>query len=386
MKVLFIFSLFLLTVSFCVANSRLGVTPKRLYEYVDLNNRTVREWMTLDQILAIVAECGKADQSRAQAHGGFFDVTDTQEVVQAASLAIDYPKSLRFKTLVESNYIPKINMNFVTATITGLSAFLTRYYISDTGKDSAAWIYERYRSYIGSNSRCSVASHSHSWVQPSIIGRIQGKVSNELVIVGAHQDSIRTGNQPALQAPGADDDASGTATIMECFRLLCSDPNFYPDYTIEFHAYAAEEVGLRGSQAIANDYAARRGNNVITVVGMLQIDMDGYRAGDPAVITDYVDSPLTTFLRLVIGNGNSANPTGYCTIPFTTSTCGYACSDHASWYRANYPACFPFESTMSRSNPYIHTATDTLSRLDAALMQQFVRMVLGFIYELSHKW
>ena len=70
---------------------------------------------------------------------------------------------------------------------------------------------------------------------------------------------------------------------------------------MEFHAYAAEEVGLRGSQAIAQAYSALGRQ----VVSMLQLDMTCWpypEVGDKAqigVITDYTSPALTEFIRQV---------------------------------------------------------------------------------------
>jgi leucyl aminopeptidase len=59
---------------------------------------------------------------------------------------------------------------------------------------------------------------------------------------------------PLLPAPGADDDCSGTVTILEAFRVL-AESGFTPkDGPVEFHWNAAEEGGNLGSQAIAHYY------------------------------------------------------------------------------------------------------------------------------------
>ena len=69
------------------------------------------------------------------------------------------------------------------------------------------------------------------------------------------------------RSPGADDDASGTVTILEAFRSLVS-ANWSPvGRAVEFHWYAAEEGGLLGSQEVARHYAS----NNYTIVGMLQV-------------------------------------------------------------------------------------------------------------------
>src|SRR5436305_2650424 len=69
----------------------------------------------------------------------------------------------------------------------------------------------------------------------------------------------------------ADDDGSGTVTILEAFRTLVNG-QFKPDRPVEFHWYSAEEAGLLGSQAIALEYE-KEGKDV---VGMLQVFKDLY--------------------------------------------------------------------------------------------------------------
>jgi leucyl aminopeptidase len=71
-----------------------------------------------------------------------------------------------------------------------------------------------------------------------------------LTIIGAHQDSMNY-LFPLLPAPGADDDCSGTVSILEAFRVLAESGFIPTNGPVEFHWYAAEEGGLLGSQAVA---------------------------------------------------------------------------------------------------------------------------------------
>lgn len=99
----------------------------------------------------------------------------------------------------------------------------------------------------------SLEYFTHPFRQSSIIARFEPKVRNfsqPLTILGAHQDSANY-LFPLLPAPGADDDCSGTVSILEAFRVL-AEAGFVPkNGPVEFHWYAAEEGGLLGSQAIA---------------------------------------------------------------------------------------------------------------------------------------
>jgi len=252
-----------------------------------------------------------------------------------------------------------------------LSAYNTRYYGSETGKQAAQWIKSEFEKEAGGS--VSVDFFPHSWLQPSVIARIHGTgdFAQELVIIGAHEDSI---NGASGRAPGADDDASGVSCVLEAFRILV-EAGFQPDRTIEFQTYSAEEVGLRGSLDIASKYQ----EDGKQVYSMMQLDMTMYDAGSATphigIMTDNTNADLTTFLRKLVET--------YSTLPWKDTQCGYGCSDHASWNRAGYPACMPFESQMNFINRAIHTPNDVLSKLDLEHGAEFVKVALGYLVELS---
>jgi len=265
-----------------------------------------------------------------------------------------------------------LSVDNILDSIRTLSSYTTRYYTSATGVTSSNDLAQKYAQFAV-KPIVEVDQYVHgAWPQRSIIARIRGsRAPNEIVIIGGHIDSTSNG----ATAPGADDDASGSSTVLEVFRVLATDPRFVPERTLEFHGYAAEEVGLRGSQQIADSYAAEDKN----VIAMLQLDMTGYvRAGTTpsvGIITDYTHPQLSAFVRTLVPE--------YTSLPFVNTACGYGCSDHASWNRAGYPAAFTFEAAFSNSNPYIHTPNDQFSRLSTAHMNQISRLALSFAVELS---
>ena len=190
------------------------------------------------------------------------------------------------------------------------SAFHTRYYKSDYGAQSSAWLFDKVAGMISksgaTHNGAEVKTFVHPWGQNSIIAAIPGK-TNKTIVIGAHQDSINLFLPSILAAPGADDDGSGTVTILEALRVLLKSDDIIEGNatnTIEFHWYSAEEGGLLGSQAIFKEYE-RQGRDV---KAMLQQDMTGYTgdtfaAGKPesvGVITDFVDPGLTEFVKKVV--------------------------------------------------------------------------------------
>lgn len=190
------------------------------------------------------------------------------------------------------------------------TSFHTRYYKSETGIESAEWLYGQVSEVVhdsgASEYGATVERFDHAWGQFSIIARIPGQ-SNNTVVLGAHQDSINLFLPSILAAPGADDDGSGTVTILEALRALLRSETISQgkaENTIEFHWYSAEEGGLLGSQAVYSQYKKDQRE----VKAMLQQDMTGYvqgtlDAGLPesvGVIVDYVDQGLTNFIKDVI--------------------------------------------------------------------------------------
>jgi len=320
--------------------------------------------MTQESVYKLELECG--------AGRGFMDITDFQDLGSIPVQVFDIPTKIQHEAEVRP-LLPLLSSKAVGESIAALSAFTTRYYRDVTGRQGAEWLYNQYRAYSSHRTDITVELFPHSWVQPSVIARIEGSgpQKDEIVVIGGHLDSISNG----ATAPGADDDASGSSTVLEIFRVL-SGNNFKPLRTIEFHGYAAEEAGLLGSQDIASKYAAAGKK----VVSMMQFDMTGYvRPGTTptiGVVTDFTSPALTTFLRLLAA-------TYIPTVSQTDTRCGYACSDHASWTRAGYLSSFPFEGLFGNSNPNIHTIRDILAHIDLEHSLAFAKLGLSYVVELS---
>ncbi|ASB49075.1 M20/M25/M40 family metallo-hydrolase [Alkalitalea saponilacus] len=211
---------------------------------------------------------------------------------------------------------------------------------------------------------------------PSVIMSVPGSDEpDEIVIIGAHLDSTVPPNNGL--APGADDNASGVATITEVARILF-EINYVPAKTIEFMAYSAEEVGLIGSAEIASSYREKDKN----VIAYVNFDMTNYKGStkDVYLMTDsYNSSNLNSFLMELMDYYNS---TGEHQIEYSTTICNYGCSDNYSWSEAGYEAAFPFEAKLDESNPNIHTINDTYSFMGNSLhAAKFAKLGLQFIIE-----
>lgn len=258
--------------------------------------------------------------------------------------------------------------------IVKLSSFKNRYYQSATGVEAAEWIAEQAKKITASRNDVTVELFKHAkWAQPSVIVTIKG-TSPETIVVGGHLDSISGFSGGDNLAPGADDNASGISTWLEVLRILI-DNNYQPTKTLQFMGYAAEEVGLRGSNEIAQKYNA----NKIPVIGVVQLDMTNFKGGDKSIylMTDYTNAAQNSFLGTLIDE--------YVKVPWGFDKCGYGCSDHASWHGQGYSASMPFESPMRTYNQKIHTPNDKIdiSGNHANHAVPFAKLALSFVVELD---
>lgn len=211
---------------------------------------------------------------------------------------------------------------------------------------------------------------------PSVILTIDGaNTPDEFVIIGGHIDS--TANPNNDDAPGADDNASGIASLNEMVRVLL-EKNFVPNRSIEVMAFAAEEIGLVGSAEIAEEYAT----NGVNVLAFVQFDMTGFNGSnsDIYITTDpYNSASLNNYLTDLMDHYNASGAHSF-TYGFTE--CGYGCSDHASWADNGFEAAFPFEAAFGDHNFNIHSSDDTYSFFNTPQHSvKFTKLGLEFIIE-----
>jgi len=266
----------------------------------------------------------------------------------------------------------------IETTIVTLSGFANRYYMSQGGVDASHWLMQKWTAIAAGRPDITVEQFVHSgYRQPSVVLTIAGSdKASQAIVMGAHLDSILVSKMSETAvAPGADDDASGVASLTEALRAMVEN-GYKPRRTIYMIAYAAEEVGLRGSQEIARSFKEKK----MDVVGVLQLDMTNYKgsANDIYLLTDYTDSQQNDFLAQLLRTYLPDLKFGY-------DKCGYACSDHASWSAQGYAASMPFESSLSRRNPYIHSTKDTFasSGNQAGHALKFARLAAAYAVELG---
>lgn len=189
----------------------------------------------------------------------------------------------------------------------------------------------------------------------NIIGIKRGTRSpNEIVVVGGHADSVK-------QSPGANDNASGTAAVLEAARILAAVPTAR---TIHFIGFGAEEIGLVGSRFYVQ-------NRTGTIVGMVNMDMVGRgpslmvgNAGNDATVVELAERVA---MRLEIR--------------VSRFRLREAASDHFSFEQAGIPAVF----LHTGDDDAIHTPGDVFDRVSPQLVAQAASLAAGTTLELANR-
>lgn len=216
----------------------------------------------------------------------------------------------------------------------------------------------------------------------NIIAEVRGSTRpDEIIVIGAHYDS-------AVGSPGADDNASGVAALLELARL---QRETRPERTIRFIAFVNEEPPWFQREQMGSLFNARnsrkRGDRI---VAMLSLETIGFYSDRPKsqqypppfslfypdtgnFIAFVADLRSRSLLRRVIGSFRTTTPfpsEGLAAPGFIT---GIDWSDHWSFWQEGYPALMITDTALFRY-PHYHDSSDTPDKLD---YERMARVVAG---------
>lgn len=215
-----------------------------------------------------------------------------------------------------------------------------------------------------------------STTQRNIIGTISGNVTGGgIIVIGAHYDSISIDpNDPTYPAPGANDDASGIAALIEMANILSQKQH---RATILFVAFGAEEVGRMGSKAFINQYRS------IPFNYMLNMDIIGSSTGPNGQIDDNhlrifsagpESSPSRQLARAVYWIDFTMTPDMIIELQDIEDRIGRY-SDHMSFSEAGFPAIRFIESLEDRGRQ--HTPQDVIGDVQATYLRRTTQSILA---------
>lgn len=218
------------------------------------------------------------------------------------------------------------------------------------------------------------------------------KVPQEIIVVGAHYDSI-------AGTPGANDNASAVAALLAIARLLAG--NTYPR-TVRLVAFANEEPPFFYSDEMGSMvYAARSRQRGEQIMAMLALETIGYYTDIHG--SQHYPFPFSFFYPDTgnfigfVGNLSSRHLVRRVVGTFRASTAfpseglaapgwmmGVHWSDHWSFWQAGYPAVMVTDTALFRYQHY-HAATDTPEKLDYPGLARVTRGLVDVVAELAGK-
>ncbi|MFI5709059.1 M20/M25/M40 family metallo-hydrolase [Kribbella sp. NPDC051620] len=188
-----------------------------------------------------------------------------------------------------------------------------------------------------------------------------GAGARGLVLITAHLDSINLAGGPGGNAPGADDNASGSAGVLELGRLIASRKW---EHDVRLILFGGEEEGLYGSKQYVAALPAVERSRIRAV-----LNMDMIASKNSATPTVLLEGAAVSSGQIDDLAAAAATYTG---LKVETSLSPFA-SDHVPFNNAGVPAVLTIEGADS-ANGHIHSANDKLEFLDWSLASEILRM------------
>ncbi len=228
-----------------------------------------------------------------------------------------------------------------------LQDYGTRYSSTDNFDTACDWVQTQFESHGLTTFQQTFPMSGYNC--QNVIAELPGRVdSTKIYIICGHLDSISP--YATTNAPGADDNASGSAAVLEAARIL-SGYDF--SYTIRFICFGGEEQGLWGSEYYAGLAAAASED----IIGVVNLDMIYYGPSGHDVLWVPYNSQSTGLALAFEAISDTYVPALTVDIEYSPGT---TYSDHSSFWNEGYAALLGIEEEVY-SNPYYHQTTDILS-------------------------
>ena len=200
----------------------------------------------------------------------------------------------------------------------------------------------------------------------NVIATQLGKTNpDNIYIICAHYDSVA--------GYCADDNASGTATVLEIARILSTQ---CLDNTIVYALWDEEEIGLVGAQYYANQAAANNDN----ILGVLNIDMMGYDGNnDNNFDIDVRDVANSLTMKDDIISILNTPEYGF-SLTVNVVNPGTSSSDHSRFWNKDYSAVLVGESWETNDEtPFYHSSNDRYSTLNFPYFHELSKLIMGYM-------
>lgn len=275
-----------------------------------------------------------------------------------------------------------IKADSLEAHLNWLQAMGTRFALAENHRDVAIRIRNKFRGMGYADAELdsfflnrTYRNVSYSQWQYNVIAVLRGQNDPDSAsILGSHYDSILGTGDPFTAAPGAHDNATGTAATLEVARVM-KKSGFMPDNSIVFIAFGAEELGLHGS----NHYATDPGEFSGKISFMLNNDMIGYETGnDPAAWqVNILDYPNSTGLR----SQAERIIVRYTSLGYINDNTYNRYSDSYPFAQRGYKALF-FSAV--DNDPFYHTINDVAANINFDYCREVTKVSCAILLEKNY--
>ncbi|HEU4504699.1 MAG TPA: M28 family peptidase [Nitrospira sp.] len=226
---------------------------------------------------------------------------------------------------------------------------------------------------LGSQSRRTDAIVEMKWTSVvktgtlfNVMSIIRGYAhdSDETVLLGAHRDHF--GQQAGLLFAGADDNASGTAVLLEVARLFALAPA-PPKRSVLFLSFSGEEQGLLGSRL----YIEQPIVPLSKTTGMINVDHAGAGNGRLTVGVVGFEKSLAQRVGEMTGLSDKLDVFGY-----------FPGGDHVPFKEAGVPTVAVVSGGV---HPHFHQPTDTVETVNPEILQSVARYVFALTWQLANQ-
>lgn len=209
-------------------------------------------------------------------------------------------------------------------------------------------------------------THQIPGVLNNVLGLLPGQdpiLRNEIILIGAHRDHF--GEQAGLRFPGADDNASGTAVMLEVARCLTEDAKKLKR-SILFISFDGEERGLLGSRR----YVTNPGVPLDRTMAMINLDHVGVGNGTLTVGVTRLDNSIAQQAATHAGLTKKIKLYGY-----------FPGGDHVPFYEVGVPTITIVSAGV---HPHFHQPSDTTKEIDPEIVTMASQYVLALINLLAN--
>ena len=292
-------------------------------------------------------------------------------------LTRDFPQVTEVNPTIRE-MLNQVNQDSLRATVQHLQDYGHRLWNSENANAASDWIAGRMQA-LGLEVE-QQPFYANTWLgsgeaAPNVIGIQRGTLyPDTYVVCGSHFDSFSWEAYYGGQAPGADDNATGVASVLESARIMTQ---YEFEYSIIYCAYGCEEMGLYGSEA----YASRCQEQGMDIIGYFNNDMNGYLYGDQIHIDCIYPNSVEPIGTYYMNVGSVYYPE----LPIRHVNFNEGDSDHTSFNNHGYMGIYPFEDYQNYS-PYIHTVNDLIgsSVTSFEMSQQYCQMNIACLAEIAN--